>query len=202
LTDGERRTATQEQVRSALEGLDDDALLKLRHVAIRMILGTSYRDPQDLVHDALESALQLRRLWNMEQTFHSFLCGAMKSIASNDRHSLPTRSERSAATLAGPDEVDHDQVLVNADAKAQVQALPAARAAEEEQARRRQRANAVYALFAGDDEITMMLMAMEDGCRGKEIERQCGMTPRQHETTRRRMNRQLAAAYPIRKGES
>ena len=194
MTDGERRTATREQVRSALEGLDDDALLKLRHVAIRMILGTSYRDPQDLVHDALASALQLRRLWNMEQTFYSFLCGAMKSIASNDRCGLATRSERSAAALAGPDEIDHDQVLVNADAKAQ--ALPAARAAEEEQGRRRERVNAVYALFAGDDEITMMLMAMEDGCRGEDIERQCGMTSLQYQTARRRMKRRLAAAFP------
>lgn len=196
MTDGERRAATQEQVRSALEGLDDDALLKLRHVAIRMILGTSYRKPQDLVHDALASALQLRRLWNMEQTFYSFLCGAMKSIASNDRGSLPTRSERSAAALAGPDEIDHDQVLVNADAKAQVQALLAARAAEEEQARRGERVNAVYALFAGDDEITMMLMAMEDGCRGEDIERQSGMTSLQYQTARRRMKRRLAAAFP------
>lgn len=196
MTDGERRIAAQEQVRSALEGLDDDALLKLRHVAIRMILGTSYRDPQDLVHDAFASALHLRRLWNMEQAFYSFLCGAMKSIASNDRCSLATRSERSAAALAGPDEIDHDQVLVSADAKAQIQALPAARAAEEEQVRRRERVNAVYALFSDDDEITMMLMAMEDGCRGEDIARQCGMTSLQYQTARRRMKRHLAAAFP------
>lgn len=198
MKDSERRTATLEQVRSAIEELDSDTLLKLRHVAMRMILGTSYLDPQDLVHDALESAMELRRLWNVEHTFFSFLCGAMKGIAWNDRSSVQTRSERSAASLAGSDELAHDQVLVNADAKVQAHAMPAARAAEEEQARRLQCVKAVYALFAGDDEITMILMAMEDGCRGEDIARQCGITSLQYQTARRRMKRQIAAAFPTR----
>jgi DNA-directed RNA polymerase specialized sigma24 family protein len=198
LKDGERRKATREQVQSALEALSDEELLKLRHVAVRMAFGSSYLDPQDLVHDAFQSALELRRRWNMEHSFFNFLCGAMRGLASNDRESLPTRSEQLAAALVGADEPDNDSVLVDADAAAQVLGLPAQLADQGAQEDHQQRTDATYALFADDDEITMLLMAMEDGSRGEDIERQCGMTSLQYQAARRRMNRRLAAAFPKR----
>lgn len=198
MTDGERRTATKEEVQTAVEALDADELLALRHIAIRMALGSSYLDPQDLVHDAIESALVLRRRWNQEHPFRKFLCGAMKSLACNDRRSLRTRRERLAAGLVDTGEPDNDSVLNEADAAAQTLRKHAELAEEQAQERRQQYTDAVFELFADDPDITMMLMAMEDGFRGEAIAQQCDMTSTKYETARKRMRRRLASAFPKR----
>lgn len=196
MQDLERRTATLEEVQAAIEALDEGDWLDLWRSAVRMSIGTSYRDPKDLVQDALESALRLKRRWKMEHSFPSFICGAMKSIASNDRGSLKTRSEQVAAALADPDAVDSDEVLIKADAEAQLQRRMPEQAAAAAQAARQRRVREVYELFADDPEITMILMAMEDGCRGADILLACGFTATQHDTARRRMRRKLLTAFP------
>lgn len=201
LADVQKNQATLDEVQSALEDLasDSDSLLKLRHVAARFIFGTLYREPEDLVHDAIRSALELNRRWNQEQSFFNFLCGAMQSIASNDRTSLETRSERLASTLGKDEDVGHDEALTNADTRSHVQNRMADDAEQAAQAEKRRRADILFGLFSDDDHVTLILMAMEDGCRGNDIEQQCGLSPTEYATARRRMRRRLASAYPARK---
>lgn len=198
MTEGKQRKASLDEVQAAIEALDDDAFLKLRRVATRLIVGTSYRMPKDLLQDAFLSALELRRRWKPEHTFVSFLCWAMKGIASNDRESLHTQSECLASELEGESEVGHDEVLANADFRSHIQSRMADEVEADSLASHRQRADELFELFANDSEITMILMAMEDGCRGKEIQQQSELTATQYETARRRMNRRLDSAYPER----
>jgi DNA-directed RNA polymerase specialized sigma24 family protein len=198
LTEVKQQKASREEVRLAIEALDDDAFLKLRRVATHLIVGTSYRTPKDLLQDAFLSALELRRRWKTEYTFLSFLCLAMKGIASNDRESVQTQSECLASELGGVSEAGHDEVLANADVRTHVQNRMADKAEADSLASYRQRADDVFELFANDCDATMILMAMEDGFRGKEIQQQSELTPTEYETTRRRMNRRLDSTYPER----
>jgi hypothetical protein len=122
----------------------------------------------------------------------------MKGIASNDRESLQTQGECLASELGGGSEMGHDEILAIADLRTQVQSRMADEAEAASVASYRQRADEVYELFADDNEITMILMAMEDGCRGKEIQQQAELSVTQYETARRRMNRKLDSAYPER----
>jgi DNA-directed RNA polymerase specialized sigma24 family protein len=188
--------ASEEEVQAAIDALDKDAFLKLGHVATRFIHRTLYRTPMDLLQDALVAALELRREWCLERSFYSFLCLAMRSIASNDRMCLQTRSECLATELVNETEMDADRVLADADCRLNVQNRLADEVEEEAQAAYRRRAHAVLELFADDDHVTLILRAMEEGYRGHEIAEQCGLTAAQYSTARRRMNRRLNSVYP------
>jgi len=199
LTDGQQKEATLEEVQSALEGMinDDDALLKLRHVATRFNVGSSY-SPEDLVQEAFVAALELRRRWNPKQSFYSFICSAMRSIAWGDRTSFARRTERSVSGLASDDDIPTEEILDRADIRTHVQTRMAEEAEEAVHDAHRQRADALFALFAGDEHVLLILMAMEDGLRGADIEQHSGLSSTEHATARRLMKRRLATAYPRR----
>lgn len=199
LTDGQQKEATLEEVQVALEGMvnDDDVLLKLRHVATRFSVGNPY-SPEDLVQEAFVAALELRRRWNPEHSFFSFICSAMRSIAWDDRTSLPRRTECSASGLAGDDDSPTEEILDRADTRTDVQTRMAEEVEQAMHDGHRQRVDALFALFAGDEHVLLILMAMEDGLRGADIEQHSGLSSTEHATARRRMKRRLATAYPRR----
>lgn len=152
----------------------------------------------DLLQDAMLAALELRREWDLERSFFSFLCMAMRSIAFNDRTCVQTRSERLAADLMNEVDMDADQVLTDADCRLHVQHRLADEVEEEAQAGYRRRALAVRELFAGDDHVLLILRAMEEGHRGQKIAQLCGLTAPQYAAARRRMHRRLNSTYPRR----
>lgn len=198
LTGKPKNKASVEEVQAAIHALNKDEFVKLLHVATRFIHRTSYRTPMDLLQDAMLAALELRRGWDFERSFFSFLCLSMRSIACNDRTCLQTRSEWLAAELVNEIDRDADQVLTDADCRSHVQHRLAAELEEEAQAGYRRRALAVRALFAGDDHVLLILRAMEEGYRGQEIAQVCGLTAAQYAAARRRMNRRLNSTYPRR----
>lgn len=195
MTGKQKNRASVEEVQAAIHGLNEDAFVKLLHVATRFIHRTSYRTPMDLLQDAMLAALELRREWDRERSFFSYLCLAMRSIASNDRTCLQTRSESLAADLMKEIDMDADQVLTDADWRLHVQNRLSDEVEEEAQANYRRQALAVHELFAGDDHVILILRAMEEGYRGQKIAQLCGLTPAQYAAARRRMCRRLNATY-------
>jgi hypothetical protein len=185
-----KQGATTEQVELAIAKLTKDDWLKLWKVAARTRFWT-YFGADDVMQQALTAALELERRWNTNYSFCSFLYGAMRSIASNERRLLRNKMEWPAAELVDADEPDNDCVLHRADGLAQLRDVPANAAEAEANELLEQRVATIYALFSDDLEVTGMMRAMEAGCRGEDIRRRCGMTRRQYEAARKRMNRRL-----------
>lgn len=79
------KIATTEDFFKAFEALTDSDLLALRKAASLRLDGTQFTEPADLLHEALTRCLDGRRHWPMEVPFPIFLFHAMKSIASADR---------------------------------------------------------------------------------------------------------------------
>lgn len=186
------RDATLDEVLEAIEELDKPAQLRLWDFGLRLILGTSYRDPADLLNDALMSAINLERRWPIGLPFWVFVQGAMRGIAYNDRHSLRTRNEVLAAELVEVDEEDSDEAFARlSSASAVPSVLDQLISAEERQALLKDRDD-LFEWFKDDDGVSFILMAMEDGHRGSAIQSECGMTKTQYETARTRMRRGVA----------
>lgn len=189
------RTATLEELAEALEALDAADFLLLRQRADRLLWGTRYRDPDDLVHDAVQSALEGAnsseregRKWPLEVPLLAFLTNAMKGIAQNDRVRKSTKQEVLVTELLGDDEGDPEEALAAVSGVSapgvDLELIAAADAAE----LIRQR-DELFAWFSDDEEVTWMLIAMEDGHRGAGIRMACGFTEQQLEAAQTRLRR-------------
>lgn len=198
MVDDEREPATLEEVYKAIEALGDDDYAALYARAANMIYGTRYRDPKDLVHDTVLSAIEgatpgcaRGRVWPKAVPFMAFVTTAMKGIASNSRTSSAGRAEVLAVELVGAEDGDSDEAMAAATAAATSgvdhELMNSADVAE----LIRQR-DELFAEFSSDDEITMILMAMEDGLRGEDIRRTADMDQTTYETARKRLRRGVA----------
>lgn len=77
--------ATIEDLFAAFTALTDSDLLALRKSASLRLEGTQFTEPADLLHEALTRCLDGRRHWPLDVPFPIFLFHAMKSISSADR---------------------------------------------------------------------------------------------------------------------
>lgn len=204
---GTRSLATLEEVYEAIEGLVDADHVTLYARATNMIYGTLYREPWDLVYDALHSAIEgarscgeTGRVWPKEVPFLAYLTEAMRGIASNSRTSLAGKSEILATELLGVEDADPDEAmsLVSGASSPGIddQLMDAQEAAEV----LRQR-DELFAEFEGDDEVTMILMAMEDGLRGEDIWRGAGLEQTEYETARKRLRRKVTKMQAARSAQ-
>ena len=112
----------------------------------------------------------------------------MKGIASNDRESVATKSEVLATELVGEDGGDADDALATVSGVSSPgvdETLMDVAEAADLLAQR----DALFEFFAKDDEIGMILMAMEDGMRGAAVLAVCGLSQVQYETARTRLRR-------------
>jgi hypothetical protein len=195
---GASRPATLDEVHEAIESLSDADHATLYVRAEKMTYGTRYSDPFDLVHDALlasmegaKSAGAKGRQWPRDVPFLAYLTMAMKGIASNGRTSLAGRSEVLASELAGDGEEDAGDLLefiASANSPGIDQQLMDAQDADEVIIRR----DELFARFAEDGEVSLILMAMEDGDRGEAIWRNAGLDKLQYEAARKRLRRGVA----------
>ena len=193
-----RKLATLDEVYDAIEAFGDGDFGLLYARATNMIYGARYRDPKDLVHDAMLSAIDgatsgsgKGRGWPTAVPFMAFLTKCMKGIASNSRTSLAGKAEVLATELVSADGGDADEAMSAASAAASPgvdqELMDAADAAE----LLRQR-DELFAEFSADDEITMILMAMEDGLRGEDIRVAAELDRTTYETARKRLRRGVA----------
>ena len=189
------RDATLDEALAAIEAIDAAGYLVLRARAAGRLFGTRFRDPNDLVQEALLSVIEgaqpssrKGRKWPVSVPLIAFLTNAMRGIASNDRESVSTKSEVLATELVGEDGGDADEALATvsgASAPGVDDTLMDAAEAADLMAQR----DALFEFFADDDEITMILMAMEDGMRGAAVQAVCSLSQVQYETARTRLRR-------------
>lgn len=189
------RDATLDEALAGIETIDAAGYLVLRARAAGRLFGTRFRDPNDLLQEALLSVIEgaqpgsrKGRKWPVSVPLIAFITNAMRGIASNDRESLSTKSEVLATELVGEDGGDADEALTRVsgvNAPGVDDTLIDAADGADLLAQR----DALFEYFADDEEITMVLMAMEDGMRGAAVQEVCGLTQVQYETARTRLRR-------------
>lgn len=197
--------ATHEEVAQAIEGLTDADLIRLDKAAAILLGGTGYASPKDLLHEALARALQGGlgpdgRHWPRDVPFTVFVKNAMKSIADASRHSLPVTEEILAGDLVDSDSVDGDPIEVFgtsvSSVEAQVIELEDCSAEDTQDA---EDLAAVNAHFRHDDQVSWIIMGVQDGIPAREIQELSGMSSTQYETAHRRFRRGLEKLFPGRR---
>lgn len=199
------RNATVDEVLDAIEAQDDKTWILFRERALRFMFGTRYAHPQELVNDACLSAIEGAkgeaggRTWPVSVPFAAFLTNAMRGIASNERTRSSTRHVVLETELVGADQEDVDTSTLldsvqSEDEKERQKELAVDKLliSAEERAELLRQYDAVYEWFKDDSEVTVILMAREDGLKAAEIQADFEMTKMQYETALKRLNRGMA----------
>lgn len=143
--------------------------------------GGGYAPPQELINESFIRIAEGKRRWPQDVPFLAFVGGVMKSLAS-DGDLIP--EERKLARLK------QGLTIVNSDDLASVASTndggDVAKKAMIETAMSKLQAH-----FAGDGEMEMLLMGIEDGLRGKDLQEAVGVDAKRLEALRTRMNRQI-----------
>jgi len=165
-----------DEVRSALEALtpaDEALLIKAAKFFCEI---NSLSEPMSLLQEALTRALEGGRKCRRNLAFVPFLYGSMRSIA----HSAAKSAKRSKIdAFAEPDEEAEEELSADA-----IELVTPEREAAARDALQR-----INDLFKGDEEILLLLYAMADGLKGKELRESLGWNETQHNSIRRRMMR-------------
>jgi len=197
--------ATHKEVALAIEHLTDAELIRLDKAAAILLGGTGYASPKDLLHEALARALQGGlgpdgRHWPRDVPFPVFVKNAMKSIADTSRHSSLVTEEVLAGDLVDPDSIDGDPIEVFATGASSVEAQ--AIESETRRAEDTQDATDLAAVdehFRHDDQVSWIIMGIQDNIPAREIQELSGMSSKQYETAHRRFRRGLEKLFPGRR---
>lgn len=166
----------------AFASLSDSDLLALRKSAIRLLDGTQFSEPADLLHEALTRCLDGRRQWPIEVSFPLFLSNAMKSIASADRAHRKAWRSISAKDNANDWSDDwlggasHPSVE---DAALEMERLTAVKAGSE----------AIRAAFANDPDASLVIEGWMEDQTANEVIAGHGISTRDYDSARKRIQR-------------
>jgi hypothetical protein len=192
--------ATADDVRIAIQAISVDDGLRLNRAARLCLPGTEFRDPKEILNEAIVRCLSGSRQWrHHEVPFVAFMINTMKSIADASR-AAPAQSRTDSAFGPGP-HVTHaghadpdlipfhtsteDAVIEAEDLDARRQAAAADAATIEE-------------YFEGDEDVFWLILCYKQGqspSKGREL---ADLTATQYQTTRKRFRRGLLKLFPER----
>ena len=165
-------TANPAEVMTAIEGLSDASLLRLRSFAryrMRALGGRALAATyEDLLSEAITATLAGQRRWNREAVdIIGHLCGVMRSVSS---HWMEDH-----ATLPGEDfsRLEHAAPTPGADREASA----------------RQEVERIERHFAQDHLVLMILEAFKQGMKGPEVQSQLAISQTDYETAVKRLRR-------------
>ena len=190
MTDQDENYASQDEVMEALAGLSPDEYRLLDYQARRLSFGTIYATGQALFSEAVERALDLRRRWCPAlMPFTTFMRNSMGSIASNERKGFHAQHIANVSALAtGDEDVDDDAFLSSRGVLPKNSIEDLLEEAEEHAAMLRDY-DALFAYFADDEEVWMILVAMEQELVGAQIKEYCKLHDDQYLAARKRLKR-------------
>jgi len=198
--------ATDDDIRDAIEALTEDDALRLRKAAQGFLAGTEYQDPRELINEAVLRAMDgtlgsLGRHWPKQRVpFVAFMIMTMMSIADGSRGShLMSRTDRLEGLSLKGEGADHVLDYLGFWTRSvEDEALDA----EEEAAatvRAKVDADRIDALFAGDQEVSWLVMCIKEGKSPAKARELAGFTTTEYETIRKRLRRGAAKLFPGRR---
>ncbi len=203
------RFATADEIRSAIESLTDDELLRLEKAGRACIPGSDFQAADEAMNEAVARAIdgcgkKAGRRWPIDRVdFVAFLIMTMKGLASDSRESeLMTKVDHFDAaedgasgswTLdrLGPRTPGVEQQLIDAEEDIEEDARVAKR-----QATASADADKIEKLFAGDQDVAWLVMCLREEKAPSKARTAAGFTLTQYETIRKRMRRGVEQLFP------
>lgn len=145
----------------------------------------------ELLNEAFVRIASGRRRWRKIKTFPRFLAGVIKSLASDDM--FVTDAHKVRELEGGYSVVEQDDLVsVRDDTDG---STPQQKLVIEQMWSHMERH------FAADDEMQMLVMGIQDGLRGRDLEAAVGVDTRRLEALRTRFNRELDKYIAARSAE-
>jgi RNA polymerase sigma-70 factor (ECF subfamily) len=171
-----------DEIEEALTSLTEADLHRLRKAATHFAARSAYQTWEDLFQEAVVRALDGTRKCRRDVNVVTFLRNVMRSLLSADNE-LHEHKLRAAVS----DEKEKQD---------QINLIVSSQCSPEEQLALSSESNAIFALFGEDDEITMILMGLQEGLSAKEIQEISGIDKTTYESARKRMRRKIEKHYP------
>lgn len=179
----------------AFQNLSDLERRNLARAAKALAGEGRFAAPHELLNEAYVRIADGRRPWPKSQVFASFVTGVMKSLLT-DRMFLT--DERKVKALK------HKFAVVGIEDMDTVAAPPDGELAAEK-ALLEVAMSKLAAHFAGDEEMELLLMGLDDGLIGQALQEAVGVDTKRLAALRTRLNRQidkLASEYQAKEGRS
>ena len=146
----------------------------------------AYRLPgvewEDLVNEAIERVLSGKRRWPMDLPLIIFLREVIRSLTSEEWR----RNAQSNLVAPRANDDGTDPIVMVADPSPDAERAIIARDLLDQ----------IMGLFEGDEAVLGILSGMASGQSAEEIRSHLKLTPRDYETSRRRLRRGLARRFP------
>lgn len=170
------RAAAQPARADALRALTDDQRVKLEADARLRARGTSF-DFEDLVQGAYERWMASdKAVTGVEETY-SFLRGAIRSLASNDRrHASTIRRVHGVRSTASEGDPDPAETVADPAASQETSLV----------------LNQLYDLCANDPEVQALLILQDDGAERADVLQELGWDVTRYETVQKRKKKMVA----------
>ncbi|MDP2374402.1 sigma-70 family RNA polymerase sigma factor [Reyranella sp.] len=166
-----------DEVRTAIDHLTADEMLKL-HLIERRLLGGTGMSKGDLVHEAICKALLGARQWPRNEPVMACIVMTMKSLASHarDTERSAQEAEPEVALMTPPVTPTPDASLAQSDRKAAIEAINAA--------------------LTGDEEAQLVLLGWADSLRGKPLRDLVGCDQAALDYAIKRVRQKAMILYP------
>jgi DNA-directed RNA polymerase specialized sigma24 family protein len=172
--------ASPEAAAAELRKMSKADLIRLEQFARFRAVGLPWLDWEDLLHEAIDRVLAGTRRWPVNLPFVVFMCGTIKSIASDWHKGRLSRKEISLS----PSSDDADAELQIVDPHTDIETEVAAR----------QTIAQIEKLFSGDAVALAILKGVAMGHSPEEIQGSQKISARQYSTAQKRIRRAIAGA--------
>jgi DNA-directed RNA polymerase specialized sigma24 family protein len=180
-----RETASVEEAAAQLATMSKADLIRLEQFARLRTAGLPVLDWEDLLHEAIDRILSGSRKWPKSIPFVAFMCGTMRSIASEFWRDRSTKQEITMTDLAPKRDSEANALDHIADEHPD----------PEREASARELLKTIRALFEDDADALAVLQGLAIGAAPKEILRNGDMTPKAYASAQKRIRRTIARAF-------
>jgi uncharacterized protein YecA (UPF0149 family) len=189
--------ATTDQIRNAIEQMTKEETYRLKMAATHCLYGTEYKDPQELINEAVRRAMNAAlgekgRNWKTNIPFVAFMIMTVRGLANDSLESLQQTKTDYIETMATELVSAEDALGAAGHCHPNVEEMAVEiDEADERQAIAKADVDVIERYFAGDSEISYIIMGIKDDYSSKDIKDVSGMSDTQYDTAKRRYRRGL-----------
>jgi DNA-directed RNA polymerase specialized sigma24 family protein len=174
-----------DRLETAVSNMTEAGIARLCRKGAYLAIGTPDGDAMALLNEAIMRTLNGSREWKPGLPFEVFIFGVMKSIAHAQKHSSQQTTEVVEAEFSTAGEDDDSFLAKVAGGKGTDAVLIERHRIEALQAD----VDALARHFEGDDDVELVLAALEDGTARQVLIEDFGMTITRYESARKKLRR-------------
>lgn len=177
------------RLEAAIGALTDVGIVRLCRKVAYLAIGTPDGDVMALFNEAIARTLNGTREWPQELPFEVFIFGAMKSIAHGERNLKQAKVEFAEVEFAKAGEDEPSESLLDRVRTQGAQGVDETIIERDEKFALQADLDALADHFKGDEDVELVLAALEDGTPRKVLLEDFGMTLTQYESARKKLRR-------------